>query len=94
MTISVNGYDHQNYPQRNLKANNPNFGMAQISARVAKKTSKDASKFGGKARKILQKLGKIVLTTGKCSDIMLKSHNGSVCAKRRSIGKKLPLFSI
>ena len=43
MTISVNGYDHQNYPQRNLKANNPSFG-ASMHIKVAEK----AANYGGK----------------------------------------------
>ena len=57
MTISVNGYDHQNYPQRNLKANNPSFGMAYIHKSVAPKVEK-ARKATPEVQETVQKLSR------------------------------------
>ena len=44
MSISVNGYGYPNYPQRNLKAQNPSFG-ASMHIKVVQK----AAKYGGEA---------------------------------------------
>ena len=87
MTISVNGYDHQNYPQRNLKANNPSFGMAHIHKSVAKKVAK-AREATPEVQETVQKLSKKIFDS-KLPHVLTGSLFGAYYLKNKETGAKI-----